>query len=359
MEGSEGNAGSIEITLAGLLQMLNIAVISSSTQAKGDAGEITISASQITLDSSTVGSIASDTSTGSVGNIDIQAESVKLLNSAKINIKAHQMLSEAQLQEVADNSKTISLDTGQLILDHESKITSESTGNVPAGAIEVNTDHLLVENGSKITTSARQADGGPINIHGGTLVLRDGQITTSVTGESGDGGTITLTGKNTHPSNALVLENGFVQANTAASDAHGGYILVNARAVIANNDQLLVGGETIEFTPGLGFNIIQAAAPGGEQGNIDVTAPELDIAASLVQAEADFSRPSDLATDPCSASGGQGVNALVRQGQGGMRLWAEDLLDLSWNGNRLDRLIKTAVEEETKSTTPRLKTEGA
>ena len=97
-----------------------------------------------------------------------------------------------------------------------------------------------------------------------------------------------------------------------------------------------------------GFNIIQAAAPGGEQGNIDVTAPELDIAGALVRAEADFSRPSDLATDPCFASGGQGVNALVLQGQGGMRLWAEDLLDLSWNGNRLDRLIKTAVEEETK-----------
>ena len=127
-------------------------------------------------------------------------------------------------------------------------------------------------------------------------------------GLSGDGGNITITGRSLdsvsgdpvdtsenqidfpddgsaiddNPADVIALDGGFIQANTAAENARGGDIRINTRSVIAQRDKLFVGGEErIEFEPGKGINVIQAAAPGGEQGDINFIVPELDISGAL------------------------------------------------------------------------------
>ena len=350
-ENSIGEGGNIEITTLEDIELKKLAVISTSTLGEGNAGDINLKTSGLLVDGegmvSLLASSAEIGSSGKAGSISINAANkVKILHGGQININNRGIIdAEKMTSELAGLLKI----NAPYVCINSSQVTAQGTGNVQASAIELNVIDLVVEDESRITTDAQVAHGGPITIQGDIFLLKDSLVTTSVTGASGDGGNILLKGRDNSSMDALVLKGGFIQANTTANAAHGGDIFVNARAVIADGDQLLVGGEEPRsFEPGSRLSIIQAAAPGGEQGNIEVTAPELDIAGSLVRAEADFSRPSDLATDPCSASSGQGVNALVLDGRGGMPLLAEDLLDVPWNGQRLDRLVKTAVEEEAK-----------
>ena len=107
--------------------------------------------------------------------------------------------------------------------------------------------------------------------------MNNGQITTSVFGEKGDGGNINISG------NYLVMDTGFIQANTAATGAKGGNIFINELGVIGKGGLVSVGGQNREtFIPNSGFNVIQAAAPDGVSGQVTLTSPDTSNAAGMV-----------------------------------------------------------------------------
>ena len=333
----------------GCLEIVNGADISSSTWSEGDAGEVNVKAGTLNIDGqgnqAGIQSLAGMDSNGYVGNVSITADQMTILNNGQVSIAALQPISDKNGHGIPERS--LHIDTQTLFLNQNAGITAESKGNMPAAAIELNTGRLVMEHGSCITTSAEEADGGPITIQSDTLVVRDALITTSVTGTSGNGGDIVLTGRENDPSDAIVFSGGFVQANTAAVAAHGGDIFINARAVIAEGDALLVGGGQRQiFEPGKGLNVIQAAAPGGEQGTIEITAPELDISGSLVHTAVGFIEPVQLATDPCSVAGGQGINSLVLLGAGGIPADSGDSLLIDPGNERLDQLLKKNLDKE-------------
>ena len=346
----KSNAGQVDVTVENTLEIYNKAAISSTANTAGNSGGVNISATKLKIDGLDSKISSSSYFSGFVGDISIMADHVSILNGGSVSISHYGTLTPEGME--AFQKGKLSIDTHSLLLKDGSDISASSSHNSPASDIFLTISDSMVVEGttlfsilenieiqktSRISTKANTGDGGNITIDSPTTLLRDGQITTS--SMTGSGGDISLA------SDVLVLDTGFIQAN-AEEGALGGDIFINADAVVASGDNLLVGGkEPQSFEPGSGRNIIQAAAPGGEQGSIEVTAPELDIAASLVRAEADFSRPSDLATDPCSASGGQGINSLVLEGRGGMPLLAEDLLDIPWNTTRFERLLKSADQE--------------
>jgi len=343
---SEGNAGSVEITVDGLLQLLNGAEISSSTWSKGNAGSVTVNAETFSLDGNQTGiaSAATSSSTGYVGDININAENLALTNEAQVSIKSKQTLSDTSIAEMPQNS--INITTQNLHLDQGARITAESTDNVPAGAINLQSDSILVENSSRITTASNDADGGPITLQGNIVFLNDALITTSVNGIAGDGGDITITGVNNDdgrevPLDALVMKGGFIQANTGAADARGGNITINARAVVVDAmGGLQVGGEERqEFQPGQYLNVIQAAAPGGEKGTINITAPDIDISGSLANVGTYFVNPALLATNPCVATTGEPESSLIQGGRGGIPETPDDFSSVSYMGHRLDQIF--------------------
>ncbi|MGE0085572.1 MAG: filamentous hemagglutinin N-terminal domain-containing protein [Desulfococcaceae bacterium] len=348
---SSGNAGTVDITVDNLLEVLDGGIISGNTRAVGNAGEVKIVAGELMIDSKDSGKFtgiagfADEYAGGYAGEISITADAVTVLNGGQISIAANQTLPEENLSDIPQTS--IRIDTGQLYLDRNARITAESTGNVPAAAIHIQTGDLFIENSSRITTSAREADGGPISIQGETLILRDGLITTSVEGEAGNGGNITVSGMISGPADVLVFDGGFIQANTAAENARGGDIFIDAKAVIANNDSLEVGGtERQTFEPGSGRNIIQAAAPGGEQGTINITAPNLNISGSLINISSGFAAPVTPSEDPCRAAAGQNPSSLVLKGRGGLPPDPDHLSVPFFGKERLDRLREPDRKQE-------------
>jgi filamentous hemagglutinin family protein len=350
--GSEGDAGSVQIMVSGLMELMNGAQITSSTNAKGNAGSVGVDARELRIVGTPTGiySAAGKNAQGYVGDLIINTDALSLENGGKISITADQTLSDASLADMPVN--LININTNTLNLDQESRITAESSANVPAGAINIQSQKTIIENSSRITTTSNAADGGPITIQGDSIFLNDGLITTSVLGTKGDGGDITITGINNDnracPADFLALKGGFIQANTGADHASGGNININVNAVVTDAEgELQVGGnERQTFQPGQKMSVIQAAAPGGEQGVINITAPEVDISSSITTVSTNFADPAQLATNPCLAASGDEASSLIQGGSGGLPREPGSPSTVSYMGNRLDGLLKQGKPNE-------------
>lgn len=329
-----GRAGTVTIHTQGGLELRDGTGIATAS-GSGDAGAVTIRVGELTLDGAgrrtgISSGIVTEGAIGQVGDLNLTANRVTLRDGGEFTIASVQKLDPALLAGRIEHR--IQLHTDDLTMDH-GLITAESTGNVPAAAIQIQAHDAHLTNDSRITTAAAQADAGPITIDGGRLWLTDSLITTSVTGENGNGGNITLTPE------YLILDGGFIQANTAAIGASGGDILIDSHALIASEGLVEIGGATRQtFTTDSGRNIIQAAAPDGEQGTIDVTSPDLDITAALVPLTTAFDDPDDLLTDLCRGVTGSAASSLVERGAGGLSPNPFEPAAVSFVGTRLDRL---------------------
>lgn len=330
-----GDAGNVRVEIAGLLELLDGAAISTTAFAQGDAGTVTIRANALRIHAGDAGifSNAEPEATGQVGAIDILAERIAIGRGGQISIAALQTRADAQtaaglLRIAAD---TLSLDGGI--------VTTESVGNTPASAIRIHADELSLTGNSRIATDAQAAHAGNIAIDGRLLRLDDSIVTTSVLKTGGNGGDIALDFKQ------LILDGGFIQANTAASGARGGDILIDTRALIASQGQLQIGGSTRQiFASGSGINVIQAAAPGGERGTIAVTAPSLDIAASLMPLSAPFADSDALIADACRTASGPRASSLVARGNGGLPADPGAPGSVSLTGARLDAVLSNRTD---------------
>ncbi len=338
---SRGNAGPITITAHKAIQLLNGGLISAKTFSQGDAGDISVSTEQLTLDgqnsnlltgitnaavadshgnagsikieteqlsingqhrTATTGifSISDINASGKVGAISIIAlEQINLEKAGTISIAA---LNQAALSTTVDtnidtNQSQITIATPTLYLTQNSTITATANGATNAAPINIDVADKLLVSGSQITTEAINGNGGSIGINADNWVqLEQSQLTTSVLGkENGNGGNIIM---NTP---TLVLSSGFIQANTVAENANGGDIHLNVAQLIPNGESLLRGGsEPLVFNNKQdNFNIIQAASPNGINGNIDITSPELNIVGILTNVATPDLNTKHISHNPC------------------------------------------------------------
>jgi len=310
-----GDAGALSVQVGGAMELLNGGQISSLTRSAGHAGSVVVSAGQLSIDGSgshgpsSINASAQSGSSGQTGSVAVSAsESLAVQNAGQISIRNDATL--ANPQAIVPTALTISAPTIHLLNDGQ--ITAQSTGNVAASNMAVNFADWLMLDATAITASALDGNGGSIALGGaGVLLLKRSAITTSVTGSSGNAGSISLGAR------ALVLENGFIQANTAAPLASGGTIAVSTQALIPSYGSLRVGGSTpYAFdarTPGA--NVIQAASPTGVSGSISITSPKLDLAGGLVGLKTGFLDSGGFSPSPCAGSSG---SSFAQTGRGGL-----------------------------------------
>jgi hypothetical protein len=158
--------------------------------------------------------------------------------------------------------------------------------------------------------------GGSVVLRGGGALLLDhSRLTTSVTGTAnGDGGPITI------DSPVIILNSGFVQANTAVAGARGGDVNINTASpgiLIASGQQLVSGGQPVAYgTGGDGPNVIQAARPDGVNGDLHIASPQVDLSASLATLPTPRLDFGALGADVCRVGDG---SSLTPVGRGGLR----------------------------------------
>lgn len=308
----DGRGGNIVIRAAGNAAITGGGRVSANTYAAGDAGNVNVSAETITITSAPgqitgIEAVAGEDSAGQTGNIAITArEALTIANNGHITI-----FNDATVADPARKTQSaISIQAKSIDLTNAS-ISASSTGNVAAGRIDISYADRMVVDPSSITTSAVNGNGGSISIAGnGLLALDHSRITTSVTGTTnGNGGDINMAAP------VLLLNTGFVQANTAAPAASGGDVNIRTDAVLSSANTLFVGGPPMAFDARrFGYNVIQAAAPDGVNGVIQISSPQLDLSGSLSGLTAQLIDFSGLAMDMCRVGTGSSLTPVGRGG---------------------------------------------
>jgi len=313
-----GRAGDIGVQVSGHLGMLAAGSISSNTHSTGRAGNVEVKAGSLLVDGfgSMVAAVAAPGSSGQTGSVTVAADEViAIANSGRLSLQ-----NAATVDAPKAIEPSLLTVTAPSISLSGASITARSSGNVAAANIQVNfTDRLFLDP-SGISTSANQGNGGSIRVQGGKLmVLDNSQITTSVLGASGNGGDIGVT------ADVLVMNSGFIQANTAALAASGGNVSIDVGALIPSGNTLTLGSRSSHaFAPGLfGYNVIEAAAPDGISGNIQVSSPALDLAGALGGLSTAMIDFGALGKDPCRVGAG---SSLTPVGRGGLPATASDLI---------------------------------
>jgi hypothetical protein len=344
-----GAAGTVSIQTPTLTveQGGDISAESLSSFESGLGGSIYLDVSDLVLRSG--GSIQTDTNgMAQAGNIEINAQTVLIDETLSsdywkltgISSSASNYIvgftfenGEIQISELPTTSRAGHIELtvhNSLELQSGARISTQANNLGDAGPIQIQTSTMLVDNNSRITTEAQQGNAGPIHIDGGWLWLQNSQITTSA---GGDGGAIELSPKQ------LILDGGFIQANAASGN--GGDISITSQVLLYPATQtLLVGGEErFNFTPGLDTNIIQAVAPQGVSGQIDLTPVAFDITAALVPLRVPFADPNALLNDICQIDSIEEASALIYQGRGGLPSNASEPASPPPSHARLKRLL--------------------
>ncbi|MEJ6483364.1 S-layer family protein [Nostoc punctiforme UO1] len=273
----QGNAGNIQIT-TGTLKATNGGDIDSSIFGKGNAGNISINAfDNIVFDTkSDVSSNVSKEGIGNGGNIYLKTGSLSLTNGSKISTNVSGQGNAGNITvEASDNVKLdgVFIDAGKFDLnnlDYDSLSGLQSDLNIggvgKAGNIQVTTGSLSVTNGAEISSfTGGVGNAGNITINArdnvtfsgfggrmksGSTVSNFGVVNNAI----GNGGDIRITA-----SNLLLKDGGRLNASNGAQGT-GGNIFLDV-------------GNTITFD-GIGGNGLSSGATtetsNGNAGNIQI-----------------------------------------------------------------------------------------
>jgi filamentous hemagglutinin family protein len=216
---NSGHAGSVDIVATQGVWLVHRGFISVSTSSEvGEAGSVNIDTGTLLVDGTRT-NITARAGAGSSG----QTGSVTIHASKSITVSNGGALTMENAATVADPSSVkrtlLSVSAPSITVINDGQITTQSSGNVAASDIRLHFDGRLVIDPSRIATTAADGNGGAIRIDGaGTMLLDHSQITTSVSGLVGNGGDIAI------HTGALVMNTGFIQANTAGKGARGGNV---------------------------------------------------------------------------------------------------------------------------------------
>ena len=221
--GSEGNAGNIDIT-AGELTATTNSVISSSTEGAGNAGIVNLNVANISLNNSNINTIAIDDSTGNSGNVEINTSSLTLTQGARIQAQTSGTGNAGNISINATDSISIS-GTSPFGLNSGLITSSQNEDSGLGGDIIINSSDnpqgtLTISNRGFLSAQTRSGnDGGFIEINVNNLDVQTGGqiITTAAVGSAGKAGDILINATDSVNISGVGVE--FVQNNNNSDDS--------------------------------------------------------------------------------------------------------------------------------------------
>ena len=266
----EGDTGVIDLKTTGNLNLTNSQISSSVEQgAVGNSRQITLDTPTLNLNNSQIN--ATTAGQGNAGNIIAPNANIINLNNSTIS-------TAIAPTGIATQPSNITLNTQQLTLNNNSRITASTQGKGNAGNITVpNAQTISLDNNSQINASTSgEGNAGDIALNAQTVTLNNGSaITTTVNPNAiGQGGNISLqtTG------NSLTLKNQSQISSRSQGQGNAGNILINSagNVTLTNSD-------------------ISTSAEQASGGAITITARNLQL-----------NGDSNLRTNVASGAGGGG-----------------------------------------------------
>jgi filamentous hemagglutinin family protein len=276
-----GQGGKIEI-VTGSLSLTNGGVILTLTQGQGDAGNITITASDAVFFDGTASNKVSGFPSGA--------------------------LSSMQLGAIGQGG-SIRVNTGLLSIANGAELTVSSEGEGDAGNIEVTADQIRLNKKGSIQAQTASGQGGSISLQVRDLLLlrRRSFISTTAGGdlEGGDGGNIIFNGNFIV---AVPKEDSDISAN--AFTGRGGRVEINAQSLFGIQARP-------QPTP---LSDITASSESGINGIVSINTPDVDPNRGLVKLPVDLTDASRLIAQTCPTGEdtAKQPNEFIVTGRGGL-----------------------------------------
>jgi large exoprotein involved in heme utilization and adhesion len=258
--GSAGAAGNVTVIVEGALELRDGGVISSNTQAIGNAGAVHVEANRLFASGdgsqtfTGISSATSNRSTGAGGAVNIHAQSI--------------------------------------LLQDQGAVSTQSDGTGPGGSLSITARDTLQLDHAAIQAKTETADGGNITLDVGRLFdLHNSTVSTSVAGGTGRGGNIFVV-----RAPFLVLDSSNIIAN--AQRGAGGRIGILADHVVQSSD-----------------SVIRASSAQSISGIITISAPNTDISSSLVVLPETFLDASSQWPTACAS---RPTSSFKASGRGGL-----------------------------------------
>ncbi len=284
-----GAAGVIDIG-ARNVRLRSGAIITAATFGSGRGGNVQLRAESLRIDGQNLLSDGPDLLTGIQavttwggaaapgGNIQITAETVEMNRHASI------FTTSSGLGKGGD----IEIAAGDLTLANGSTITAAGESKGPAGRLAIHAArNLAATGGSAITTSAPESSGGDVRVTAGSELRLVGSEINARAGL--DGGNITVSAPR-----LIYLLNSMLTGQADTTDSgfgNGGNLTIEPSAFLILNEGSLISkssfgnGGNISIMADYFFlsaSLIDASAPFGLPGTVQVSAPDVDLSGSLV-----------------------------------------------------------------------------
>ncbi|MBR8839469.1 MAG: filamentous hemagglutinin N-terminal domain-containing protein [Stigonema ocellatum SAG 48.90 = DSM 106950] len=351
-----GQGGNVKIT-TGSLSVTNGAVITTSTDGRGDGGSVTINArDRVSLDgegrlqtnesgnfrhTSGVFSTVEKFGVGHGGSINVTAGSLYVTNGAalaantlgqgdpgmvNINVrdtasfdgkgKNPNFFSSGVSTQVTANAVgqggSVNITAGLLYLTNDALLSASSDGKGDAGNVSVAVRGTLQANNGNISTNATQAGGGNVDITARDIRLRNNSAIKTNSG-GGNGGNITLNAKT-----IVALEDSDILA--FAPQGQGGNITFNTRAFLSSPlyrpTPPITDTKALDALEGNGRVDVNAsgAVPGVISGVPDISF----LQNSLTELPTNLIDTNNLIANSCIARSPQQKGSFIITGAGGL-----------------------------------------
>jgi len=193
--GATGNAGAITLK-SNDLSLSNMAAISSQSKSAGNAGDVTVAATQLLLDGqgngAEISSHAADINTGATaqaGNVTVTGDTLTLLNGGVIRSYVSTLTNAGNITLQANNvllDAQAGVVTGILSTNTNNSWANDNAGN--SGAITVTANKLSLLNGAEISSKTwSRGDAGKIQISAGDILIDPLQTPADKTATFSDG----------------------------------------------------------------------------------------------------------------------------------------------------------------------------
>ncbi|MCV6637428.1 filamentous hemagglutinin N-terminal domain-containing protein [Candidatus Albibeggiatoa sp. nov. NOAA] len=274
-----GRGGNIDIKTEDLT-ILNGGQLTSSVTGSGQGGNISLEVAKVALFAGTdpdkrfssgVLSLTTEGSTGDAGTIRFKTTGLLLDDNAQINAQTRG----------AGLGGDIAIQAEGLAAQRDGRITAQSLGTGDAGSLILDIGNTLVLNqGGAIQTSTESADGGNVIVDvKNYLFIRNGELSTSVGADVGNGGNITLNSKFTVLHNSPIIARAF--------GGNGGNIDIVTRSLYKMEPNFL--------------SPIDASSRFGLDGVVTISTPDVGSDEGLLVLPENFTRADVILPQPCGS----------------------------------------------------------
>jgi hypothetical protein len=353
---STGDGAKIEINSASMTLIDKLAVVAD-VRSSGQGGSIGIKLEEMKLDNSLI--FGSTSGSGKGSSITVESGSISLLNGARIESAASGAGAAGALDIQSVQTTIIGLgegfdpkdieggETGEQVASglvtstsrsgdagtirvsgaslelSEGLVSSSSVGERAAGSIELDlVERLELIEGSSVSVSSSQADGGDIRVStDGEVYLSGSELTASA---AGDGGSVRLLGSG----------NVFMTEGTVSAEAgqDGGNIEISAPQTLVLQRSGLVanaiqgdGGNISIMAEGFlpsRESVISASSEFGLEGSIEIETPETNVGGGLVELPERLVGAEVNLSDRCALMLSGDVSSFFQNGDGGVPIWS-------------------------------------